>query len=501
MVGLLVAFALLVAVYLGVVNRRVPFALQVHAPEVVYRGQSVVLRATVYRPDRHEVLTGAGQLQLEPDVRNIALPLRTGELAHAVFRVPAEAGDELHFTFSASLAGEPDRRLAFSLPVADPPAPYSGLSASDPVDVGPLGERPRVQLLRREAADPGIDLRMVAGGGVPVRFQDNRFILRVADAEGRPLVGAMVRVAVQDGPSFDLTTDALGLAEAAFTPQDLTIWRVTVTANGADAVYLFEVVPSFDGAVMSVPAFVSSTEPVTAQLRSGGGRRAFFDIAYGQTVLATLQQPTSAAILLHPPTGRWPDGLLWLQSYSNGFSAAPQSAVRCVWVRPAGTPAAETARVVAGAMAAAQRDGTYFGALRDGPELDHASAEQRMRLTRYACAVTRPPFTSLSRRVDDQNVQVEALAAETQRFRRKAHVLLGLGTFALIAWLFGRVGFLMWRTRKRTREVLAALDDPEWALMAGFGANAGAGALVWLTVVSLTIAAFCLGVIALLANM
>ena len=102
---------------------------------------------------------------------------------------------------------------------------------------------------------------------------------------------------------------------------------------------------------------------------------------------------------------------------------------------------------------------------------------------------------------DNSESQQSALEGETVVFRKRAHWVLGLGTIILLLMIVGKVGWSMWRTKRFTELEMAEIDDPELALLGGFGANVGYIGIVWILVLCLTITLFCVGVIAMLANM
>ena len=514
--ALLACFALLVGFYMEVINRYVESSVQVWSSPAAEAGSSLVLRATTFRPDRRERISGTATVEVRSseDVPSTARPqpVETGALSSFVVRVPPLTRDQLIIDLTATTGEANQHSAALEIPLRAPLDPITAVLAQRrTIRDGPT-DRPRVQLVRTEPREAPWSLSLTSEGGVPVRFVENTFIVQVTRSDGTPVEQQEVELEIP-APSAPSTvtvqTDQFGLATFRATPNDLELWRLRAHGPIGTVTAAFEIVPSFDSLFLRPRTpLVSDDEPIVATLESGLSVTQFhFDIVADRVVLATATGSAHEPVGVHPPTGRWPthDGkvrLFVIQVGSNPFSVNPQSSSRCVWVKPRSMSRAEAVAQIVHTVEQAGMEREYARAIASRELLnDRVPTVQMGRLLNFFCARIGPRYTPLEVVFDDTEEQQDTLLAETRAFRHRAHWLLGLGTLALIVWLVGRVGVLMWRTKRRTVEAIDEIDDPEIQLTGRFGANVGAGGFVWLLAVTLTVAVFCIGVIVLLANM
>lgn len=514
--ALLSCFALLVAFYMEVINRYVESSVQVWASPRAEAGGSLVVRVTTFRPNRREQINGSATIEMRDSAgvpgRGRVQPIETGVLSSFVLRIPTTVGTELTIDLTATTGESNSHTGEIRIPVRGPLAPVAAvLDQRRQYREGPI-DRPRVQLVRVEPRDAPWRFGLTPEGGVPVRFLENTFIVQLTRPDGAPVdrQDATLEIPASSAPSaVTVRTDRFGLASFRATPSDLELWRLSTESPTGTVTATFEIVPSFDGLVLRpMSPLVNDNEPIIANLESGlSGSSFHFDVVADQVVQATETGSARERVGVHPPTGSWPvhdDNvrLMLMQVGSNPFSANPQSSARCVWVKPREQSRIEAVGRILRVLGRAGIEGDYVAAITSHGILDEgATSSQTGRLLSFLCGRIRPSYTPLEVVYDDTQAQQDVLLAETSAFRHRAHWLLGLGTLALIAWLVGRVGVLMWRTKQRTEEAIEDIDDPELALTGRFGINVGAGGFVWLLAVTLTVAVFCIGVIVLLANM
>ena len=514
--ALLGSFALLIGIYMEVINRYVDSSVQIWSSPAAESGGSLVFRATTFRPNSRERIDGTVTLESRPagnePGQTSTRQVETGSLSPFVLRVPRATSEQLNVSLAATTGEGHQHAGHIGVPVRERLPPVSAISAArrpstrDPVD------RPRVQLVRTEPRDAPWRLRMTPEGGIPVRFLENTFIIQLTRADGMPLgmQDVTIEVPPESFPSAQtVRTDRFGLGAFRATPEDLALWRLHAVSPAGPMTATFEIVPSFDGLVLRpASSLINEGEPIVGTVQSGlTVEELHFDVVADGVLQATETATATESIAIRPPTGTWPVGddaprLLLFQVGSNPFSRNPQNAVRCVWAEPQSWGRSQSVERILETVAQADVQRDYIGmVVAQGLVDENASSSQTGRLLSFLCGQIRPRFTPLEVVFDDTESQQDVLLSASSAFRYRAHWLLALGTVALIAWVLGRVGLLMWQTKRRTEEVIAAIDDPELGLMGRFGANVGAGGFVWFIAVSLTIAAFCVGVILLLANM
>jgi hypothetical protein len=526
-IGLLIlGFAALIGSYMSVVNRYVHFSVRVEASRVAEPGGTVAVRLTAYRPGRLTPLGGEVSLSLiDPDgtPRLVGRDTVSSDRL-SVFRVsvPEEAQGEIRLRAVVQIGNEPEPRVVdFALPVQAPESwldngsvRSAGVSDSDGVAVRNVQEQSQIVRVRMEPADSPFRLDLVAEGGTPVRFIENRLIVRATDAGGSPLADHTLTLTIPDSASpstTTLVTDVHGLAEFRATPYDVEIWSIAITGHDRQrATGIFEVVPSFDGLLIrAMPITVTTGSTLYLTVTSSLSTDHYqYDLhTDGVWIESGSGTMTRDSLVLATDTpGRHALShrirFLLAQVVSNPFSSNPQRALTAVLVRPAGTSEidAVTEFVAALEPLGIQRD--YVAALqRAGLPRASTITPELYRLVRFLTARLKPSYQPPALAYDDTEIQEATLLAEVSAFRRRAHWLMALGTLALLIWMAARVGTLMWRTKQRTVEFLSEINDPEPGLEGAFGANAGAMGILWLVIALGTVALFCLGVILMLSYM
>jgi hypothetical protein len=509
-------FIALVAVYMDVAARDVAYAVRTEQAASTTLGDPAVIRVTVLRPESGRAASALARLH-GPAAATIvpaSAEVRSeGPTAFSVRDLPPDTSLELQVTFP----DEPERRLPLgSLSAARPRSWLDGAqlrtlraSRRDATSGG-------ISRLRVDPTSPPFELVLVADGGAPARFVENRFFLRLAtteaspgEARDTPVSGASVRVDTPRG-THALSTDALGLAEFSEVPVDLEIWTARAESELGFAEVRFEVAPTFDGlAFRPARRILAPDEPIRGALAAQRDDAVYVDVYSDAGWLAARRVDGEAgALTMPPPGGRWlnaPDGprIALVQLYTQPFSPTPQHTVRGLVFHPPGQPepGADAARTLLSAMEAGEVDTGYARALLTAPEaLGARTPDELDRLVAYFFARLRPQLVRPARVEDDAAAQRALLDAEVGAFRRKAHWLMILGSLGLVSWMVARIGRQMHDTRSRTLAVVAEVDDPELALLRGLGANAGGGVLL-LAVATATIAGFCAGVILLLTTL
>jgi len=496
---LLLGFALLVAVYMQVVNRYVARAVRIELPAAVAAGSQGAVRLTVYHPNRGERVRGEATLAWSGaspgHVPSDPIALDSDLLAPTWFTMPGD-GEAAAFSVSVRFPeSEAVHHFEVEVPAVEPLPTLSrrvrhlrGLQRSE--------RRPPTAGLGHTPLDADIRLSLVAEHGRAVRFLSSRFFVRASTRDGQPLAYLPVTVSLGD-TTAELTTDAHGLADFEATLQDITVG----TASTAGYEARVEVTPAFDGMNFShAPACLTSQGgfdwtldtalpgPFHADLYTGGGWN-----------FAGRVSPDRIRLVM-PETDR--TDIARLQVYRHAMAAQPQAAISTFLIVPAGADCIASTGELVTALAAENVDRPYLEALRSaGLPNAHTSEESRRRLTGYLLSQLPPVVERPAQVIDDADSQTEQLLAETVAFRKRAHRLIAIGTLGLILWIVWRVSSAMVETKRRTREVLLEVDSPELALTGGFGASAGPMGLVWIAALALTLTGFLIGILLLLASM
>lgn len=510
--ALAAGFIALVAVYMDVAARSVDYAVRTEQAAFSAPGDPTVVRVTVLRPESGRSATALARVQgpSAAAVTPASAEVRSeGPTSFSVRDLPAGAGIDLHVTFPDA----PERHL--TLPPLGAPPTLTWLDGARLHDLRASRRAPTsggISRLRVDPADPPLELVLVADGGAPARFVENRFYLRLtatsqADGvpSGAPVAGARLHVETPRG-SHDVSTDALGLAELSEVPVDLEVWTARAEATGHTVEVRFEVAPTYDGlAFHPARRLLTTGDPVRGELAAQRDAPVYIDV-YSDGGWLAARRTDAGPLTLPAPQGGWLDvrdgtRAALVQIYTQPFSSTPQHTVRGLLFHGPHLPPAEATRALLAAMERAEVDEEYARALLAGVELlDGCSPSELDRLVAYFFARLRPELILPARVQDDADTQRALLDAEVGAFRRRAHWLLVLGSLGLVSWMVARIGRQMHDTRRRTLAVVAEVDDPELALLRGLGANAGGGVLL-LAVATATIAGFCAGVILLLTTL
>lgn len=213
-------------------------------------------------------------------------------------------------------------------------------------------DEPRVRLRAPSDDRCPWQVAVSANGGVAAVGLDNAIRVRVADAEGGPVSGVVVRLTPPSGASASASaspTDALGVAELSLRPEGTEEWRLTFecqTAEGAPfpVERTIDVVPSWDGVVLQTTQtnYVGSEAvgfTATHQRQWGTWHQ---DVVCDGAWLATQTTPITGgtgtfAVMELSATAR-ADGprLCMVQGYTFLLSPDPPRSVSYFLVRPDG---------------------------------------------------------------------------------------------------------------------------------------------------------------------
>ena len=515
---LLLGFGVGVGTYMHVINRYVHFSVRLHASVTADAGGHAGLRVHAYRPDRLQRLRGDVEVRAG-DGSGPLLERRPLTATPTLFTlpVPDDAAERAAYRVTVAIEGEeqprhigleiPIRRRSPSSSIADLPPPGSARRVVPQAQA----ERAQVRRIRMEPSDAPLRMTIVSETGFPVRFLENRFLLRLTDRQGQPIGNWPLTGHIVSGGTAQiasLRTDSMGLAEFAVTPIDVETWRIrTQTQDGASVTAQFELVPGFDGTLLRLAQpIVSRVAPISAHLvTDSGADRWYYDVYGGASWLATGERPSGQrSYRLAAPGGAWfPDRTVWryghVQAYSQPFSRSPQSSVRGLLFRPDDATELEAAQHLVGALSDHPIDGDYLRALQAlGLPGAETPAEARNRLIEFLLVRLLPTYVAPHQYYDDTQPQQAALLAETTTFRRRMHWLLGLGALGLMSWILGRILLSSMGIRRRTAALLVDLPEENSSESTLAPTRSAVLPLVLATV---TIAAFFVGVLLMLASM
>jgi len=517
-----IGFALLVGAYMKIVNRYVHSAVQVYASGSAAADSTYVVAIRLGRPDRADDIEGTASVSVFGDA---AEPLwqgdrdiENGRLSTFEFRLPPGfSGGRVEFEVTT---GEGELHTG-SIP----------LLVGESVDLVQWLQRlrsshrqrpdpPRIQLVRTTDGDGDALSRetqpdlwrvdVVADGGEPVRFLPGNFLVLGTTADGVPVPEQQISLempsGLEDPQTLTLETDGFGLAEFSAELVDWGLWTAELNGAGGTLRTTFEIVPGFALGVHAMSPFVRENSPIRVRVDSNRAQEGLFSATVGPQGVSSHRFHRADGSLSHPPPpGGWsaPDGnpLLLVQVAPGPAFVSEQGATRCLLVAEDERRSQAWTTLLTSLQGAGIRP-CYVTGLQQSPvEIASAADSEQARLLNYLCARAHPSLTGLQVVFDNSESQQSALEGETVVFRKRAHWVLGLGTIILLLMIVGKVGWSMWRTKRFTELEMAEIDDPELALLGGFGANVGYIGIVWILVLCLTITLFCVGVIAMLANM
>ena len=519
LIVLLLSSALLVGVYMHVVNRYVTHSVRVFSSANIDQGESIPLRATVFRPDSRQVIEGTLDAQLRSadydwSGEPIVLSLVTGEVSQANMLLPPATDSDYQLDLTLAVSDYPP--LSVEIPLTDAPSQHissqrfpSG-AVETSVDVLPGSH---VQLLRRSPREVPLRLSMVANGNAIPRFIENSFYLLLTDLTGNPIPDQSLNLQFPSTEEpLSVTTDMLGLAQFETTLSDPELWSISgVIEGGSSFTFEYEVVPSFEGLSLAPynPVIDSGTTLLTEVETQLMTPFLYLDLLVeGQWMRSDRIERGLSPVSLSPPGAQWiaesENGISLglLQLYSSPFSRSPQSTVRCLLIHEPLISATDAMKRLVHRIRDRETGWRYLDSLSSSTLFDdNRSDEELERLLNYICSEIEPVFHPLPVVYDSSLSQIETLEAETVQFRKRAHWLMGMGAVALLLWITGRVLGHMLVTQRRTHETLYEMDEFDPTLSGVFGVNAGYQSFIWLGLAVITIGGFCLGVILLLAAM
>ena len=517
-----IGFALLVGAYMKIVNRYVHSAVQAYVSGSAVPDSTFVVALRLGRPDRSGQIDGTTSVTVfSEDSTQIWQghgQIENARLTTFEFRLPPDfVGGRVDFEVNT----EDGEQHSGSLPlVVTPPADLSQWLLRLRSAPRNRPDPPRIQLVRvtdgdgeslsRESQPDMWRVDLVADGGEPVRFLPGKFLALVTSASGTPIPNQEISFEMPSGldepQTTTLETDSFGLAEFEAELVDWGLWTAELTNPDGTLRTTFEVVPGFALSTQTPSPLLEPDRPASVRVHSNRTQEGLFSATVGpQGVFTHRIHPTDGSLIHQPPQGGWPTSaetpLMLIQVAPGPVFTSGQGATRCLLVSPS-EARSEAWNTLLSSLEGAGVRRDYVAALRQGPnEISTTSEGQQGRLLNYLCAKIHPSLTGLRLAFDNSESQRSALEVKTIAFRKKAHWMLGLGTIVLLLMVVGRVAWSMWRTKQLTEAEMAEIDDPELALIGGFGANVGFIGIVWIVVLCLTIAVFCVGVISMLANM